>query len=93
MDLYVNQSNNNLTTEEELYKDLKQINKIYEDMTEILKVHDTKLDSIIEHMDVIKLDAEKTKKELEEAERYQNSAMWKKINLFGFLTIFGYIFK
>lgn len=76
-----------------LYKELSELDMIYKNMTDVLQDQDKKLDTIVDNMDTIKLDIEKTKNELETAELYQNSAMWKKINLFGFLTLFTCIFK
>lgn len=81
------------TLERELYQELLELDMIYKNITDVLLEQDKKLDSIIDNMDTIKLDVEKTKTELEMANEYQNSAMWKKINLFGFLTLITCIFK
>lgn len=85
MELYLK---NEIINDKEIYSDLVKLNEIYENITDTLQSHDEKLDSIIDNIDIIKLDVEKSKKDLELAQEYQNSAMWKKINLFGFLTVF-----
>ncbi len=90
MEIYIDKSTN---SEEEIYRELQELDLIYKNITDVLQEQDKKIDSIIDNMDIIKLDVEKTKKDLEMAESYQNSVMWKKINLFGFLTLITCIFK
>ena len=90
MEIYIDKSTN---SEEEIYRELQELDLIYKNISDVLQEQDKKIDSIIDNMDIIKLDVEKTKKDLEMAESYQNSVMWKKINLFGFLTLITCIFK
>jgi t-SNARE complex subunit (syntaxin) len=90
MEIYIDKSTN---SEEEIYRELQELDLIYKNISDVLQEQDKKIDSIIDNMDIIKLDVEKTKKDLEIAESYQKSATWKKINLFGFLTLITCIFK
>ena len=90
MEIYIDKSTN---SEEEIYRELQELDLIYKNISDVLQEQDKKIDSIIDNMDIIKLDVEKTKKDLEMAESYQNSFIWKKINLFGFLTLITCIFK